>query len=148
MPESNARAGHGSRLWVGDGASPEVFTDLAEVTAIGEPGHMHEFVEVTHATSPTGHKEFIGGGIKEFEELQTTVNWLADNATHNSTTGALKALLDGTRRNYRITLNGGGQCDFAAGVSNIKWNVPVSEPGKQAATITFRPSGAPTYTSW
>jgi hypothetical protein len=64
-------------LKIGNGASPQVFTLIGEVTTIGELAQKKDLVEVTHMTSLG--KEFIGG-LSDGQEMEITCNLLPTNA--------------------------------------------------------------------
>jgi predicted secreted protein len=61
MAASSARSGYGTTLQVGDGASPEAYTAIAEVFRISGVGVSRDTIEVTHLTSDDEWKEFIYG---------------------------------------------------------------------------------------
>lgn len=58
---ADAFIGYGSKFEVGDGDSPEVFTELSEVTDITLPSETVETVDVTHMQSPDRRREYIAG---------------------------------------------------------------------------------------
>lgn len=102
---SDAFHGYGSTYKVGDGASPEVFTAVAEVTSI-QPGAMStEAIDATHLTSANAHKEKIPG-IKDTGVFTITGNYLPGNATQNGATrGLLKLWNDRTVFNAKLVLS-------------------------------------------
>ncbi|MGE5589201.1 MAG: hypothetical protein ACM3ZA_01020 [Bacillota bacterium] len=67
--------GYGTKLQAGDGAQPEVFTDVALLTSIGGISLEADDVEITTYASPDGFKEFMRGlvdaGEVEFEGIFT-----------------------------------------------------------------------------
>lgn len=67
--------GYGTKLQVGDGALPEVFTDVAKLTSIGGISLEADDVDITTYGSPGGFKEFMRGlvdaGAVDFEGIFT-----------------------------------------------------------------------------
>ena len=57
MAVSVATAGIGTLLQIGDAASPEVFTTIAEVLDISGPGLVSDLVDVTNMSSPGSFEE-------------------------------------------------------------------------------------------
>lgn len=100
----------GSTLEVGDGASPEVFTAIAEVTNI-TPGAMSTAdIDLTHLLSPNAHKEHLPG-LRDTGPFSIDGNWLPENATqsNDASPGGL-VYLARTRavRNFKIVLGNSG----------------------------------------
>ncbi len=98
---SGAIHGHGTLLQIGDGASPENFTTIAEVTDINGPNISVDTVDVTSHSSPGAYKEYIVSLI-EPGEVRFTVNFIPTDATHGLTSGLLKDLQDRTLRNFQL----------------------------------------------
>lgn len=147
MTDSVATIGFGVTLSRGNGASPELFTDIAEVTDISGPGLARDAVEVTHTASPNRWREFISG-LKDGGEVSLTMNHLPNNATQAAASGGLVgefATTDGdTPSNYRLS--------FPTSPA-VLWTLPcivtAFEPATpideaMAATATFKVSGEPT----
>lgn len=108
--ESQATDGAGSTLEVGDGASPESFTAIAEVTTI-TPGSMTtDEIPTTHLLSPNSHEEKIPG-LRKTGAFGIDGNWLPDDDTqsNDASPGGL-VYLARTRavRNFRIVLGNSG----------------------------------------
>jgi len=80
----------------GDGAGPEVFTALAEVTSIGVPGMKLDTIDVT--TLEDDWRVFLAG-LKDAGEVTLGLNYLPGNATQQR---LQMDLLDPVVRNYRI----------------------------------------------
>jgi hypothetical protein len=108
---SSATDGAGSTLEVGDGASPENFTAIAEITTI-TPGPMTTAViDITHLLSPNAHKEKLPG-LRDTTGFGLEGNWLPENSTQNNSAVAPEGLvyLARTRgvRNFQIVLGNSG----------------------------------------
>ena len=97
----------GALLAVGDGASPEVFTNVAEVTNIKLPSQDRGNVEFTHHESPNEHRE-LKPGLKTSGPCTFTINYLPDNATHSNVSGGLLFFVEEAAlsaiHNWRVTL--------------------------------------------
>lgn len=136
------RAAKGTLLKKGDGASPEVFTTVAQVFNIGGPSLQQDALDVTDHSSPNGWKEFIGG-LKDGGEVPLELNYDPSDATHDHLTGLEKELADGTKKNYRIEFPDATTITFAALVTAFEPSANVAE--KLTASATLKVSGAPTW---
>ena len=56
-----AQIGAGTLFKRGDGASPEVFTTIAEVTSVDGPTSVFDIIDVTTMESTGNDREFIAG---------------------------------------------------------------------------------------
>lgn len=92
-----AKAGIGTTLKVGDGASAEVFTLIGEVKNVNGPNVSNEQIEVTNLDSPNNFKEFIGG-LKDGGEIQFEMNWIKGTKQ----TQIRDDVVSATLRNYQI----------------------------------------------
>jgi len=118
----------GTALQIGDGASPEVFTTVAELTKVDPPKFGTGTVETTSHDSTA--KEYVSDGIQDHGETAIEGNWLPNHATHGSTAGLLKKAKDGALSNWRIVVTPGSGSTFTT---------------TGAAFCTFEPkAGAPT----
>jgi hypothetical protein len=101
--ESNAQMGTGILLLAGDGATPEVFTAIAEVVELKPPQLSRKVVDVTpHNTALTIGSQEILGMLKK-GPIQGTANWIPLDATQrNLAGGLLYDILNNVKRNYQI----------------------------------------------
>jgi hypothetical protein len=126
-----------SQLKIGDGASPEVFTTVFEVTNIGEFGQENDLIEVTHMQSTA--KEYIYG-LPDGRRLSISVNYNPTNATH---VALLAAQAAGTTRNMKLTLPpGGGSLTFSFAALIISWSLPLGPNVAGVMTFDLKLSGA------
>lgn len=97
----------GALLAVGDGASPETFTNVAEVTNVKLPSQDRGQVEFTHHESPNEHRE-LKAGLRTSGPCQFTINYIPDNATHQNVSGGLLFFAEesflAAIHNWQITL--------------------------------------------
>src|SRR4051812_14284230 len=73
---TSARIGYSTLFKSGNGAVPEVFTTLAEVTGITPPAMSRDTVDATHELSPGAWREFIAG-LKDGGEVSLDLNFVA-----------------------------------------------------------------------
>lgn len=143
MPASNANPGFGCTFAIGDGASTEAFTVMAEITSISGFGTTHRTDEVTHMTSPNGWAEHIGLGVKEGKAFTLALNFVADDAQQISLYQT--RVESGSINNYRIafTDDGASTCTFAGIISDVDINH--ERDSKADATITVLPTAGYTW---
>lgn len=142
---ADAVAGFGTLLQMGDGAVPEVFTTVAEVQDIDGPDSETGTHDVTHQTSPQAIREFIAG-LTDPGGVTFPVNFLPDNATHDSSTGLIAAQRARTLKNFRLVWNQftpGERCAFKALVTRVAPKSPVDGP--LTADVSLKVSGLPTF---
>ncbi len=141
----NAIKGFGVKLGIGDGADPEVFTDIAELASdLTGPGLTRETFETTSHDSTGGYNTY-GAGPKDLGEFSFEINYIPNEATHKDATGGLLNLFEsGALTNFQLT--------FPDSVPT-KWVIPVIVTGfepvsrlkdKLGASVTLKGSGAPT----
>lgn len=142
---TEALIGLGVHVARGDGASPEVFTDIAEVIDVSPPSMTKDQVEATHTDSPDGFREYIPG-LKDGGEFSLTMNFLPNNATQNNTSGGLlnDFINETSSRNWRIQFPGSPftYWTFKATVIGYEPATPIDD--RMTAVVTFKVAGAPT----
>lgn len=139
---SEALLAQGTYLMMGDGASPEVFTEIAEVTGMGPgPNETSEDVDVTHLRSPQNRREFKAGFVDGGEfPFRIQYNRTA-HATHATLATKLGAA-DPT--NWRLVFNDGTSEDFAATIRSFGLE-PIEVGGKIERTVVLKISGPVDY---
>ena len=73
--------GSGATLQLGSGASPQVYTTIAEVLRCGPIGSTNPEVDVTNLDSTA--KEYIAG-LADGNSLEFDVNWISSNTEQTS----------------------------------------------------------------
>ena len=71
--------GAGTVFSRGDGASPEVFTDVGDVLSVVGLGGVKDEVEITNLGSVA--KQFVSA-LADFGEVQLELNWNLQEAAH------------------------------------------------------------------
>ena len=138
---TQGKAALGTLIKSGNGASPEVFTTIAEVNNIDGPEELLEFVEATHHQST--YREFIPT-LPGVSDLPLTLNFLGDETTQGFTTAGLrKDLRDKALRHFEIVFTNGDTASFSAYVMRFKSGAPVN--GLLTANATLKVSGLLTW---
>ena len=136
-----ADIGFGVLLKVGDDASPEVYTALAEVIGLSGPGLSMDTVEATHTESANAAKEYIAGLI-DAGELSIDANFLPANATQ---TGVISDWQNRTTRNFQIVWpdTANTTWSFTGFITNFEPASPIED--RMTASITIKLTGIPTF---
>lgn len=138
-----AEFAQGTKLKVGDGGGPEVFTTLAEVLDISGPSLSMETVGATSHDSPSGYTEVIAG-LKSGGEVTFDIQYIPSNATHKKAAGGiLQDFEDRALRNFELVFpdTASTTWSFAAFVTGFEPSSPVED--KITASLTLTISGAP-----
>jgi predicted secreted protein len=143
MAASNAWWAYGSTFKLGDGASPEVFTAVAEVRDIPGPNLTRDSIEVTNQDSDDGWREYIPGW-RDGDSVTIQANWLPSNATQDDSTGMLSHFEDDDNHNYQIVTPTaiGITIEFAGHITGMPLNLPLTEQAQVEFTVKI--SGAVT----
>lgn len=131
----------GTLLKIGDGASSESFTTIAEVTDIGGPELALEISEVTSHSSTNGWKEKIGA-LLDGGQVSFSINYIPTNVTHNNTAGLIKDMTARTLRNFTLTFPDTTVWSFSALVVGFSPTEPIDNA--LTADVTLEISGQPT----
>lgn len=134
---TQARIGHGTLFKIGNGATPEVFTTVGEVTSITPPGMSRDAIDATHEESPDAWREFIGG-LKDGGEVSLELNFVPGSAT----TILLMAEIEAAPGNKQIVFPAGEVFSFRALCTNFEPEAPLDD--KMVASATYKVSGKPT----
>jgi hypothetical protein len=99
---SKAKAGTGTKLKLGDGASPEVFTTVAEITSLKMAGRTVKTDDVTNMDSPTDsngllYEEFIAT-VASSGGVDFTYNFTPNDTAQQ----AVRTAFDGKLHNFQI----------------------------------------------
>jgi hypothetical protein len=136
MAQSAAKIAAGPLLKLGDGASPEVFSLVAEVTQLGEIGQTAPEVEVTPIDAT---ERLYIGGLKEGNSVGFTLSYVAANATHKTLRDSL-----GQRKNFTVEWVDGSSAEFTLVINNFARGETTAE-GVLTANLEGRITGDITY---
>jgi tail tube protein len=144
MGATTGQTGMLATLEMGDGASPEVFTDVANIVSMNVGGVSLATVDATHLGSPNGYSE-VKPTLKRPEEWTITLQWDPNHATQDGTTGLRKKLEDRTLTNFRFDplLAGVSKGVVVAAYVTQIGNVTVESEGMLTQQITITPNGKP-----
>ena len=140
---SEAILATGTLIYVGNGASPETFTAIAEVKSISGPNLSRNVIDVTTHNSTLGWEESLAG-LKRSGEITFDINFIPGNATHSASTGLLKAFDDNDKLNYKLVF------PISAGSPQVEWTFEAYVVGFQIgaevdgvlnASLTLKPAG-------
>lgn len=143
---SNAVAGYGTLLKLGDGGGPETFTTIAEVKDVTGPGMEADTIESTNHSSPNGWKEYLAGML-DAGEVTFSVNFIPSDATQDDATGLIFVMKQRLKRNFQLLWPGPGAnrlCAFPALVTGFEPTAPVDDA--LTADITLKVTGEPIFT--
>lgn len=139
---SSAIWAYGSKLQLGDGATSEAFSDVAEITELTPPAMSRDDIDVTSHQSSDGYREFISG-LRDGGDVSGKANWLPTNATHDGTTGLLETFNDDVNHNWKIILpNSLITIAFSGFLTAFEPDLPIEEQAQLSFTIKI--SGKPT----
>lgn len=142
---TGAVASHGTLLQKGNGAGPEVFTTIAEVTEITPPALKRESIDATSHASPAAWHEKLKG-LKDPGQVTFSINYLPANATHGIGVGGLLGDFsnDTTISNWKLVFTDGSSTAwiFPAFVVSFAPKAPLN--GRLTADVTLEISGQPT----
>lgn len=139
---TGALAAYGVLLKIGNGATSETFTTIAEVRDIEGPSLELEAKEVTSHDSG-GWREYIGtlltGGEVSFE-----LNFIPTNATQSYSAGLIEDMVNRTKRNFQLVFSDTGATTwlFTALVTAFSPSAAVED--ELMAEVTLQVTGAPT----
>jgi hypothetical protein len=135
---SAAAIAYSTILKKGDGGLPESFTDYGlEINSVGGLGMSRAAIGATHMQSANGYEEFIFG-LKTNKPFTVEINWLP------SMTGAIQAILEGAQGNWQVLFADNSNVTFTAGINDFAVG-SLTPDGKMTATLSFTPSGKPTW---
>jgi len=139
---TQAIAAFGTLLQMGNGASPEVFVNVAEVTEIGGPNLSLDTADATAHESP-GRWEEVVPTILRSGEITLALNYVPAGATHGYSTGLLRDMVARIKRNYKLVFPniGATTWSFAAYVVKFSTKEPVAD--KLGADVSLKITGQP-----
>ena len=138
---SSARIGKGTLLKIGDAASPEVFTTIAEMVTIGgSPGGVPDEIDVTNHDSPGLYEEIITGIIRT-KTITGVANYIGDNTQQNALLTAMEA---GTSKNFKLVFPTATPKTFSFAGRVNGWDVDPPIRGAMHLNFSIKQSGAAT----
>jgi predicted secreted protein len=138
---SNATAGIGCKLKMGDGGGSEVFTAIAEIKGFDGPDYQVSLAEVTNFDSSGGVKEWLPTLI-DAGSVSFTANFLPDDTIQTS---VRTAMLAKTKKNFKIEFTDSTPtvASFSGYITGYKVTAPLADAVQVACTIKI--TGNVTY---
>jgi len=130
--------GVGMQFKIGNAASPEVFTAVAEVTGITGPGYSRDSVDATHTDSPGLRREFLPG-LSDEGEFSFTLNFGSASYT---VLNAEKAKTTPTNYQVLFPTSPTVTWTFAGFMTGLEAAAPIDDV--MSATATFKITSVPT----
>ncbi|MFW6079530.1 MAG: phage tail tube protein [Gemmatimonadota bacterium] len=141
---TEALAGQGTLIEIGDGGDPESFTTVAEVLDINGPALALDTEDATSQESPNSVEEVVPTIIRT-GQVTFDVHFLPTDATQDPATGLVADLMNRQRRNFQVVWpdEGSDTWSFAAYVVGFQPGAPVA--GKLTASVALKIDGEPTF---
>jgi len=133
---------HGTKLSIGDGGSPEVFSNLPEGTAVPVFGGTKGLIDATsHDT--TGFMDYIPKAVADGNELKITSNYRPGDT---DVAKFMAAYTDQLHHNFKVTFSDTKTATFAGIV--LGWEVDPSElDGMVKASFTIKMTSEPVFSA-
>lgn len=136
MPASTGFTGRGAYLNLGDGGSPTLLAQVANVVSIAIGGRTAEEIDFTHLLSVGGYREFRQG-FKDAGTLTMTLQFNPAEATHASIEDLLGS---GNVVPFEVVIpNGNAKLVGDGYIQGSDINITVSDP--VTAEVTLRITG-------
>jgi len=141
---SNAVSAFGTLLKIGDGATPENFTTVAELRTISGPTISADTIDVTTHNTPTPFRRFIAG-LLDGGEVTFDLNFIPTETTPGYSAGILKDITDRARRNVQIVFPDASTTTWVIPVIFTNFEVSSDPADVLMASVTAKVSGPPTF---
>lgn len=138
---TNAAIGWSTLFKSGNGATPEVFATIAEVTSITPPAFSRDTVDATHEQSPYGFREFIPG-LTDAGEVSFDMNFVPDSSDVAAFLAEFEAAGGAAVKNRQIVFPDGSYFVFAGILTGYEPDAPIDD--KMSASVTIKVTGKPT----
>ncbi len=141
MP-TKAKSAYGTKIKIGDGLTPETFTEIPEVGDIEGPGISQEHEDVTtHSSAASGaNREFIPTLLTN-TDCEFELNYDHTEPTHIALRVASQ---NRTKKNFqKVNPEGTETISFAAYVSEMAFADPVA--GARKFPVTLKVTGGLTF---
>jgi hypothetical protein len=142
MPTA-AKSSFGTFLKIGDGATTETFTTIAEVGDIKGPNIESSTEDVTSHSSTAAWVEKIVT-LLEAGDVSFDINWLPAHATHSHSAGLLRDQVNKTLRNFQLVVPAAATLTWTFAAFVTRFNPDLKVKGAQRASIRLEISGQPT----
>lgn len=127
----------GTKLYIGNGASPEVFTKIDEVFNIGPVGGSKELVDMTNHDT-LGYYDYLAFDLKDGKDLQIEANDIPGNTSQEL---VRTSEANSTKPNWKVVYRDGTSEIFPGIVTDIETD-PSDMKGKVVFRFTLKIAGA------
>ena len=142
MAATEGTSGFGTLLKRGNGADPEVFTTIAEITGFSGPEPSLETIDATHMESIDGFREYLPS-LKDSGEISFDFNFLPGNTNQRA---LYTDMVDAVRRTFQIVWSNSPATtyEFQAYVTSLSFNAQIDD--KLSGSGTLQVTGPITIT--
>ena len=134
-----ADIGIGAKFKIGDGASSEAFTALADIISINPPSISRASIDATNHDSADRYQEFIPG-LRDAGEVSIVLDYT--DTAYNT----LKTKMDAnTVNNYQVVGNDTADWEFSAFLTSLEADLSLDD--RMTISCTFKVSGKPVFTA-
>ena len=137
MAASEGVVGLDTEIQMGDGASPEVFTNIKEPKDIDGPEITQEFADFTHMQSTGGFRE-RKPTFKSSGQVTFKCNYVAGDTIQDALVAAATAN-PATLKNFKLNYPDNTVIAFAA-YPSVKFTSPRAGPIEMAVTLSLEGS--------
>lgn len=136
-----AKIANGTLLKIGDGASPEAFTTVPEVTRLSGPSIRFDLLDVTSHDTVGFFREYIPG-LADGDKIAATINWRPSNTIHKNIRIDSYAR---TSRNFKVVFPDTSDNTVACS-TYVESQMPKADVGTVlTADISLKITGQPTW---
>lgn len=138
---TSAVAGYGTKIGLGNSASPIVYNKIAEVLSISGPELSRETLEVTSLDSTA--KEYIAG-LQDGGSISLEMNWISGNSYQQ----AMRALVtSGSSANFLIEWPNSPKTRVSFTAVAESWAINTEPNAAITASMSLKISGAPNWST-
>lgn len=130
-------------LKIGDGATSESFSTVAELRTISGPKLTAETIDVTVHNTPTPWRRFISG-LLDGGEITFELNFIPTDPTHSYSSGLLKDMTDRARRNFQTVFPDSGTTTWTLPTIITGFETTADPAAVLMAHVTLKVAGPPT----
>lgn len=134
MAKSQGSAATDTKIYLGDGESPQGWDLIPEPKDIDGPEITPEFIDFTHQQSPGGFRE-RKPGLKSSGDVTFRCNYLYNNEVQDALFAAAQANPP-TLKNFKMVFPDTTQILFSAYIG-IRFTNPVNGPEEIAVTLSL-----------
>ena len=134
MAASQGVVGLDTQIKIGDGASPEVFTLIAEAKDIDGPETTQEFADFTHMQSSGGYRE-RKPTFKTNSQITFRCNYVAADDGQIALIAAAQAN-PATATNFTMTYPDAKVFEFTA-YASVRFSSPMAGPEELSVTLSL-----------